>query len=84
MAMSLEDILQSLLSINMPVSTLDSRIFRDQFGTEEVRKIFDDENYARCMIDAETALARAQSKLNVIPPEVGNILTQSCDVGKLE
>lgn len=68
----------------MPVSALDSRIFRDQFGTEEVRKIFDDENYARCMIDVETALARAQSKLNVIPAEVGNTLTQSCDVAKLE
>lgn len=68
----------------MPVSALDSRIFRDQFGTEEIRRVFDDENYARCMIDVETALARAQSKLNVIPPEAGDILTQSCDVANLE
>ena len=68
----------------MPLSILDSRIFRNLFGTAEIRRIFDDASYAGYLIDVETALARAQSHLGVIPEEVGAILTRLCDASKLD
>ena len=68
----------------MPVSILDSRLFRNLFGTAEIRSIFEDSSYASYLIDVETALARAQSHLGVIPAGVGAVLTQSCDAAKLD
>lgn len=68
----------------MPVSVLDSRIFRNLFSTGEIRSVFEEESYASYLIDVETALARAQSKLGVIPVDVGQILTTACDASKLD
>lgn len=68
----------------MPVSILDSRIFRNLFGTAEIRHIFEDSSYASYLIDVETALARAQSTLGVIPPVIGTLLTQACSASKLD
>ncbi|KAE8160074.1 L-Aspartase-like protein [Aspergillus tamarii] len=59
----------------MSISALDSRIFRNLFGTEEVRDIFTDEAYAKLLIQTEAALARAESKVNAIPAEVGDAIT---------
>ena len=52
----------------MPVSALDSRVFRNLFGTQKIRDLFSDEAYVKHMINVEAALARAQSKKGVIPP----------------
>ena len=60
----------------MSVSALDSRLLRNLFGTEEIRAVFDDEAYTQRMVDVEVALARAQSKLGIIPTEAGEILTK--------
>lgn len=61
----------------MSVSAVDSRIFRNLFGTEEIRKIFDDNAYVECMIKAEKTLAKAQAKLGVIPKGVGEFSCRS-------
>ncbi|EAU35601.1 hypothetical protein ATEG_03799 [Aspergillus terreus NIH2624] len=66
------------------VSAIDSSIFRTLFGTEEIRKVFDDEAYINRCIDAEAALARAQSRCNVIPPQVGEMVTQKAIHSKLD
>ncbi|KAJ5085923.1 hypothetical protein N7532_010694 [Penicillium argentinense] len=58
------------------VSAIDSSIFRTLFGTDEIRKVFDDEAYIRRCVDAEAALARAQSQCNVIPSNIGAMVTQ--------
>jgi 3-carboxy-cis,cis-muconate cycloisomerase len=68
----------------MNTSALDSRVFRNLFGTQEIREVFSDEAYVSCMIDAETALSRAQSVLGVIPAEAGESITQCCDVKKIK
>lgn len=60
----------------MAVSAIDSRLFRNLFGTQEIRDIFSDESYAQCMIETEAALARAQSKVGVIPSNAGEIITE--------
>ncbi|KAE8324061.1 L-Aspartase-like protein [Aspergillus sergii] len=59
----------------MSISALDSRIFRNLFGTEEVRAIFTDEAYAKFLVHTEAALARAESKVNAIPADVGDAIT---------
>lgn len=61
----------------MAVSALDSRIFRNLFGTQEIRDIFTDEAYVRCLIEVEAALARAQAKTGVIPAEAGKGITDA-------
>jgi adenylosuccinate lyase len=67
----------------MNCSVVDSRIFRNLFGTEEVRGIFSDISYVQRMIDAESALGRAQSKVGIIPQDVGNAITKNVDISRL-
>ncbi len=68
----------------MNCSAVDSRVFRNLFGTQEIRDVFSDSSYVQYMIDAETALGRAESKVGIIPENVGKIITQGCDVRKIE
>lgn len=68
----------------MSVSALDSRVFRNLFGTQEIRDIFTDEAYVRRMIDTEAALARAQSKVGIIPADAGEKLTKALDEAIIE
>ena len=62
----------------MAVSTLDSRLFRNLFGTQEIRDVFTDASYTRYMIETEAALARAQSMVGVIPVDAGRVITEAC------
>ncbi|OJJ39534.1 hypothetical protein ASPWEDRAFT_105969 [Aspergillus wentii DTO 134E9] len=66
------------------VSAIDSSIFRTLFGTEEIRKVFDDEAYINRCVDAEAALARAQSQCNVIPSKIGPLVTQKVRESQLD
>ena len=68
----------------MPVSVIDSRIYRNLFGTEDIRLLFEDKSYAYYMITVEAALARAQAKVGVIPREVGEAISANCHASKLE
>lgn len=68
----------------MNATAIDSRIFRNLFGTEEARQIFSDKEYVSRMIDVETALARAQSEASIVPAETANIITEGCNVDKIK
>jgi len=46
---------------------LDSGIYRDIFGTAEMREIFSDRALIQAWLDAEVALARAEVEVGVIP-----------------
>ena len=46
---------------------LDSRIYRDMFGTVEMREIFSDQALVQAWLDVEVALARAQAAVGIIP-----------------
>ena len=51
----------------MSSTVFDSALYRDMFGTAEMREIFSDSGFlARCL-DVEAALARAQAGLGLIP-----------------
>src|SRR5260221_10216244 len=51
----------------MPTSAIDSAVFRHIFGTEQMRKVWSDENRTQRYLDIEAALAR---ELGLAPPEI--------------
>jgi 3-carboxy-cis,cis-muconate cycloisomerase len=53
----------------MPSTVLDSDIFKDMFGTAEMRAVFSDDNLLKYYVEAEVALAVAQARLGVIPQD---------------
>ena len=61
----------------MAVSALDSRIFRNLFGTQEVRDIFTDDAYVGFLVEVEAALARAEAAVGVIPASAGEAITNA-------
>ncbi|KAM0188476.1 hypothetical protein ACHAPA_008616 [Fusarium lateritium] len=65
-------------------SAIDSVLFRDMFGTEEIRQVFSDQSYIRHCVNVETALARAQAKANVIPVDAAESITSLSDPSKLD
>jgi 3-carboxy-cis,cis-muconate cycloisomerase len=61
----------------MPIGVLDSAIFADMFGTAAMRSVFGDNALlARC-IEVEAALARAQSRLGIIPAEAADAISEA-------
>lgn len=50
----------------MASSTIDSKVFSVMFVSDEMNKIFSDENKVQKWLDTEAALARAQAKLGII------------------
>ncbi|KAK6440213.1 hypothetical protein LTR95_003566 [Oleoguttula sp. CCFEE 5521] len=63
----------------MPVGAIDSLLFKNLFGTDEIRAVFDDKAYVQRCIDVETALARCQARLGVIPQHAGDAITTACN-----
>jgi len=51
----------------MATTVLDSRIFRDLFGTGAMRAVFSDEALVARYVEVEVALARAEARGGVIP-----------------
>lgn len=60
----------------MASGTVDSRVFRVMFVSEDMRKIFSDENKVQKWLDTEAALARAQAKLGIIEPRRAEQITK--------
>ncbi|WNV12442.1 adenylosuccinate lyase family protein [Tardiphaga sp. 709] len=58
----------------MGSTVFDSVLFRDMFGTAEMRAVFADEALVGRYIEAEVALARAQARLGVVPKEVAQAI----------
>lgn len=48
-------------------TTLDSKIFGLLFDDSEISELLNDEAYVRALVEVETALARAEGRLGVIP-----------------
>ncbi len=68
----------------MATSVFDSLSLRDFFGTPAMRAIFDEGAFiARC-VDVETALARAEAALSLIPADAAIRITASADASTLD
>ncbi|MGA8155021.1 MAG: adenylosuccinate lyase family protein [Rhodoplanes sp.] len=68
----------------MPASAIDSTIFRAMFATEPMRQVFSDGNRIQKYLDFEAALARAEARLGVIPPDAAEEIGRHCDLGQFD
>jgi len=68
----------------MPVSILESRIFKDMFGSERMRAVFDDEATLRRYTEVEIALAKVQGELGVIPRQAAEAIATRADASQLD
>ena len=58
----------------MGSTVFDSSLFRDMFGTAEMRDVFSDETLVGRYLEAEAALARAQARMGVIPADAAKAI----------
>ncbi|MEZ5890445.1 MAG: 3-carboxy-cis,cis-muconate cycloisomerase [Xanthobacteraceae bacterium] len=68
----------------MPASAIDSTIFRAMFASEPMRQVFSDGNRIQKYLDFEAALARAEARLGVIPPDAAEEIGRHCDLGQFD
>ena len=68
----------------MPSTVFDSAIFRDMFGTPAMRQVFSDENLVAKYAEVEVALAKAQAKLGLIPPDAAREIAAHTDAAKFD
>ncbi|MBC3218008.1 class-II fumarase/aspartase family protein [Serratia fonticola] len=68
----------------MASNVLDSILFRDAFGTPEMRAIFDDRELVRKYVEVEVALAKAEARCGVIPVEAAEEIAASCSADTLD
>ena len=69
-----------------PTSTtvLDSILFRDAFGTAEMREVFSDLSLIKSYAAVEIALATAEARCGVIPREAADEIAARTDVAALD
>jgi len=68
----------------MSVNPGDAPVFGAVFGSDVMRAIMEERAYLSRMLDVEAALARAQSRLGLIPPEAAQAITEAADIGRLD
>lgn len=67
----------------MASTVLDSALFRDLFGTAEMRAIFDDDALLKAYIQVEVALAQAQGRVGVIPETAAKTIAETASIDLL-
>src|SRR5215475_16001148 len=65
------------------ISTLDSKIFGPLFGDFEINQVLTDEAYVRALVEVETALARAEGSVGVIPRAAADQISSAADPNKI-
>ena len=63
----------------MAIGILDTAIFGDMFGTAAMRAAFGERAFLNRCIEVEAALARAQSRLGIIPDEAAAAISRAAD-----
>jgi len=59
----------------LPSTVFDSALFRDMFGTAEMRAVFSDEALVGRYLETEAALARAQARAGVVPQSAADAIS---------
>jgi adenylosuccinate lyase len=62
----------------MPSHISDSLIYRNSWGTEETRAIFDDEPRTRAWLEILAALAESQAEVDLIPADEARKVARAC------
>jgi 3-carboxy-cis,cis-muconate cycloisomerase len=68
----------------MSIHPADSQIFGSLYGTEEARELFSDKAHLQFMLDVEAALARAESKLGLIPAPIADAIGRAARIENLQ
>ncbi|CAM3861331.1 adenylosuccinate lyase family protein [Bordetella tumulicola] len=68
----------------MPISVIESSIFKDMFGTAAMRAVFDDAATLRRYVETEVALARVQGGLGIIPQSAADAIAARADAARLD
>lgn len=68
----------------MVTSLIDSSIFRNSYGTKEMREIFNDMARIQVWLDVEAALARVQAKLNIIPEDAATEINKKAKAENID
>jgi 3-carboxy-cis,cis-muconate cycloisomerase len=68
----------------MSVNPADGAVFGALYGTDAMRAAFSETAFLQRMMDVEAALARAQSRLGIVPAECAAAITAAADVTKLD
>jgi adenylosuccinate lyase len=63
---------------------LDSLTVTSFFGSAEMRAIFNDRSLMQAWLDVESALARAQARLGLIPSDAAETIARSAHIGLLD
>lgn len=65
-------------------TTLDSKIFGPLFGDDEINQLLTDEAYVRALVEVETALARAEGRLGIIPESAAAEICTAVQSNKID
>lgn len=65
-------------------TTLDSQIFGPLFGDSEINELLTDEAYVRALVEVEIALARAETRLAIIPSTAGEQISNAAQWNKID
>ena len=68
----------------MASNVLDSVLFRDSFGTPQMRAVFDGRALIRRYVEVEIALAKAEARCGVIPQAAADEIAATCDADALD
>jgi len=68
----------------MSTTVFDSALFRDMFGTAEMRDVFSDKALIQRYIEVEVALARAEARCGVIPAEAAEQIAEQATFDALD
>lgn len=61
-----------------------SKLFGEMFGTKEMLALFSDEAIVQRYLDVETALARAQAKIGLVPQEAADAITNAARLENID
>ena len=70
--------------MSAPTTVLDSRLFRDSFGTPAMRDVFSDAATVARYVEVEIALAKAEAKAGVIPAEAAAEIAKKASAATLD
>jgi 3-carboxy-cis,cis-muconate cycloisomerase len=68
----------------MPSTLIDSSIFGNIFSTAAMRQVWSDENRTRKYLQIESALAKVQGRLGIIPQEAAGEIIRNCNLDKID
>ncbi len=68
----------------MPSIVIDSKLWGEMFGTAAMRALFTDRAMVQRYLDVEAALARAQAKVGIVPPEAAKAITAAAHVEHID